>query len=305
MRRWTALAAGVAALAAAVPGHAEVLGERPAYLEAGQVVSEVANRAAIGRRIFTPGLDEDWVPQGLAVVGDHVLVSSYKPTPDPQSSKGPCRVFRIDRVTGKAAGQFDLPLESCNSHAGGLAYLGEGKLVVADTFMLSLVDLPKALAAGSAAGAVKTVKIKGLLRGSFAASRGSEAWIGAWSREPGKSVLLRLPPDFFEREIDAADESLAAERISIPAESQGAAFDAVGNLWVTGSKSNQWSKLRHVGRDGTVKAEHDMPMGLEGIAFDRAGRLWAVTEAGTRKYLRWGPKHTFPFVFEVDLAKLK
>jgi hypothetical protein len=246
------------------------------------------------------------VPQGLAVAGDHILVSSYKPTPDLKADKGPCRVFRIEAATGKAAGQFDLPVENCNSHAGGMAYLGEGRLVLADTQKVSMIELAKALAAGTAAGAVRTVNIAGALRGSFAASDGQEAWIGRWSRSAAESRMFRLPGDFFEhRGAAPADESRVAATLAIPAESQGAAFDKAGNVWVTGSRGNTWSKLHKLDRSGAVLASYDMPMGLEGIAFDASGKLWALSESGTRKYLKWGEKHNFPFVFEIDVSKLE
>lgn len=288
----------------AVPAGA--MGQRPGYLKV--LATSVPNEAAIGRKIFAPGLDDDFVPQGLAVVGAHILVSSYKPTPDMDSNNGPCRVFRIEARTGKPAGQFDLPLENCNSHAGGMAYLGDGRLVLADTWMLSIVDLPKALAAGTAAGAIRTVKIRrdSALRGSFAGAEGRDAWIGHWSREAGKSKAFMLPPDFFERHAGTTvDESTTVASMPIPVESQGIAFDPAGNVWTTTSRSNTLSKLYRIDRKGNVAAEFDMPIGLEGIAFDGAGKLWTMTESGTRKYLRWGEQFNFPYVFEVDLAKLK
>lgn len=292
------LVGGAVAADAPVP-----MGMKPSYLES--VATDVPNADAIGRRIFAPGLEEDWVPQGLAVVGPHVLVSSYKPTPNLDSNMGPCRVFRLEAATGKAAGQFDVPLENCRSHAGGMAYLGGGRLVLADTRMVSLIDLPKALAAGSAAGAIRTVPIGGALRGSLAASEADQAWVGHWSREAAASRLFRIGPGFFEAAAAPVDESRTVESIAIPTESQGAAFDAAGNLWVTGSKGNEWAKLRRLDRRGNVLASYDVPIGIEGIAFDAAGKLWAVSESGTRKYLRWGDKFNFPFVFEIDLAKLR
>ncbi|MDQ3026105.1 MAG: hypothetical protein M3R58_06335 [Pseudomonadota bacterium] len=288
----------------AVPAGA--MGQRPGYLQV--LATSVPNEAAVGRKIFTPGLDDDFVPQGLAVVGAHILVSSYKPTPNLDSNNGPCRVFRVEARTGKPAGQFDLPLEHCNSHAGGMAYLGDGRLVLADTWMLSIVDLPKALAAGTAAGAIRTVKIRrdSALRGSFAGADGRDAWIGHWSREAGKSKAFMLPPDFFERHAGTTvDESATVASMPIPVESQGIAFDPAGNVWTTTSRSNTLSKLYRIDRKGNVGAEYDMPIGLEGIAFDAAGKLWTMTESGTRKYLRWGDQFNFPFVFEVDVAKLK
>lgn len=311
-------ALGVAVLAVALAGCATLggeaprattqgaLGTRPGYLQV--LATTVPNEAAFGRKIFVPGLDDDWVPQGLALADGHILVSSYKPTPNLESNAGPCRVFRIDPASGRTVGQFDLPLENCNSHAGGMAYLGNGRLVLADTWMLSMVDLPRALAAGTAAGAIKTVKIRrdGSLRGSFAGTNGRDAWIGHWSREAGKSRAYRLPADFFDRHAGATvDETATTGSIPIPVESQGMAFDKAGNVWTATSRSNTLSKIYRLDPTGKVAAEYEAPIGMEGIAFDAAGRLWAMTESGTRKYLRWGDQFNFPYVFEVDVAKLK
>jgi hypothetical protein len=280
------------------------MGAKPSYLPS--IAADVPNASAIGRRIFTPGLDDDWVMQGLAVAGEHILVGGYKPTPDIKSDRGPCRVYRIEAATGKAAGHFDLPVSSCNSHAGGLAYLGEGRLVLADTQKISLIDLPKALAAGNASGAVRTVDIAGALRGSFAAADGRDAWIGRWSKNAAQSRMFKLSADFFEHTgYIPADESQTADSLDVPVEAQGAAFDKSGHLWVSTSRGNTMSKLHKLDRSGAVLAAYDVPIGIEGIAFDAAGKLWAVSESGTKKYARWGEKFHFPFVFEIDVAKLK
>src|SRR5512140_3016763 len=113
------LGASGAALGAEAP-----LGTRPTYLD--RVADSVPNVAALSNRIWTPALDEGYVPQGLTAAGPHLLVSSYLPTPDLKANTGPCRVFRIEAATGKAAGHFDLPVGAC-THSGGMAYLGNGR----------------------------------------------------------------------------------------------------------------------------------------------------------------------------------
>jgi hypothetical protein len=300
------LLAGCAAALATAPKAAEPMGQRPSYLTT--LATQVPNEAAIGRRIYVPGLEDDWVPQGFTIAEGELLVSSYKPTPDIKADAGPCRVFRIDPASGKTVGQFDVPLANCNSHAGGMAYLGNGRLVLSDTWMLSIIDLPKALAAGTAEGAIRTVKIdkSGGLRGSFAGGDGADAWIGHWSRDAGKSRAFKLPADFFDRHQDATvDDKATVASMPVPVEAQGLAFDKAGNVWTTSSRSNKMSKIYKLDRAGKVLAEYEAPIGMEGIAFDASGRLWGMTESGTRKYLRWGDEFNFPFVFEIDVAKLK
>jgi hypothetical protein len=283
---------------------AQVVGAKPSYLEA--YAPSVPNEQAIGRRIVVPGLEDGWIPQGLAVGGPHVYVGGYRPTPDLlKSEHGPCRVWRFERATGQPAGAFDVPESACHSHAGGLAWLGGGKLMMADTEKLSRIDVERAIAAGKADGAIEVVSIKGM-RGSFAASRGGDPWTGTWSKDAAKSRMHRLPVDFFEKHAGTTvDEGVAAETRVVPAEAQGAAFDAQGRLWTTASRSNAMSRLFRVDAQGQPEASFDMPMGLEGIAFSDDGKLWAVSESGTRKYQRWGPGFHFPFIFEIDVTKLR
>jgi hypothetical protein len=275
-------------------------GQKPTYLDAPS--GPVPNVEAIGKRIWTPGLDETWVPQGLTVAEGHVLVSSYKPTPDLKANTGPCRVFRIDPASGRTLGHFDMGEGVC-THAGGLGYVGNGKLFLADTRQVFLIDMEKAFASGSAAGHMKAVRITGELRGSFAASAGGEMWIGTWTREQPKARMFRLDPRLFDQhDGQTVDHSKAVESVPIPLEAQGAAFGPDGDIWVSAS-SGKFGKLYRLDRKGNVKAQYEMVIGLEDLGFDASGRLWAVSESGTRKYMHWDTR--FPYVFEIDLAKLK
>lgn len=290
-----ALLAGCASIGAQTIG-----GTKPAYLEA--VTESVPNAAALGRRIWTPGLDDGFVPQGLTSAGEYLLVSSYRPAPDLKSNTGPCRVFRIEAATGKAAGSFDLPVGEC-THSGGLAYLGQGKLLLADTHQLFRIDLERALGAGKAQGAMQAVRIAGELRGSFATFDGKFAWIGTWTKDPGKARMFRLDPRLFDDyDGQTVNEDHALESIPIPAEAQGAAFDRGGDLWLSAS-NGRWGKLYRLDRHGGVKAQYDMVAALEDLTVDASGRLWGLSESGTRKYLQWQTR--FPFVFEIDVDKLK
>jgi hypothetical protein len=279
---------------------ARILGTRPTYLDG--VTESVPNAAALAHRIWTPGLDEGYVPQGLTIAEGYLLVSSYLPTPDLKSNTGPCRVFRIEQATGKAAGSFDLPVGAC-THSGGLAYMGNGMLLLADTRQLFRIDLAKALASGKAEGAMKAVKITGELRGSYATFDGKDAWIGTWTKEQPKARMFRLDPRLFDDyDGQTVKEDRAVESIPIPLEAQGAVFDKSGNLWVSASNS-QWGKLYRLDRQGRVQAEYAMTAGLEDLAVDARGALWGLSESGTRKYLQWATR--FPFIFQIDVAKLK
>ena len=276
-----------------------VMGTKPSYLQG--VSRDVPNGAALRHRIWTPSLDETFVPQGLTHAGNYLFVSSYKPTPDLKSNTGPCRVFRIEKQTGKAAGHFDIPAGTC-THSGGLAYVGAGKLMLADTYQLFLVDIDKALASGTSAGAQKTVKIAGGLRGSYATFDGTHAWIGTWTKDATKAVMWRLDRTFFDRyEGQTVREDRAAESIPVPLEAQGAAFDKSGNLWVSASNS-RWGKLYRLDRQGNVKAEYPMVAGLEDLPVDDGGQLWGLSVSGSLFFLAWETK--FPFIFRIDVGVL-
>jgi DNA-binding beta-propeller fold protein YncE len=296
---WTALAALILT-ACASPGTNHVMGAKPTYLES--FSDAVPNAAAIADRIYTPALDEGWVPQGLTTAGPYLFVSSYHPSPDLKANTGPCRVFRIDMATGRDAGHFDIPAGTC-THAGGLAWVGNGTLLLADTRQLFLIDVDKALAAGTSAGASRSVKVAGELRGSFATFDGTHAWIGTWTKEQPRARMFRLDPRLFdEGDARTVKENRALESIPVPLEAQGAAFDKAGNLWVSASNGS-WGKLYRLDRRGRVQAEYPMVAGLEDLTVDASGRLWGLSESGTRKYLHW-PTH-FPYIFRIDIGKLQ
>lgn len=289
-----------AALAGCASVTDDVRGTRPAYLET--TTESVPNAAALRRRIWTPGLDADYVPQGLTSAGPHLFVSSYKPTPELKSGTGPCRVFRIEIATGKPAGHFDIPPGTC-THAGGLGDAGSGKLFLADTRAVFLIDVDRALATGTSTGASKTVKIAGELRGSYAAFDGTHAWIGTWTRDQAKARMFRLDPRLFDDyDGHTVTEERAVDSIPVPLEAQGAAFDRAGNLWVSASNS-RWGRLYRLDRRGNVMAQYELPAGLEDLTVDDGGRLWGLSESGTRKYLAWTTR--FPYLFEIDVGRLE
>jgi hypothetical protein len=297
---WMLTLAAVAVTACATGTSPSVLGAKPTYLEA--TTEAVPNIGALHHRIYTPALDDGWVPQGLTSAGGNLYVSSYKPTPDLKANTGPCRVFRIEQASGRITGGFDIPAGTC-THSGGLAYVGNGKLMLADTRALFLVDLEKALASGTSAGASKSVKIAGTLRGSYATFDGKDAWIGTWTKDATAARMFRLDPRLFDDyDGQTVQQERAVESIPVPLEAQGAAFDQAGNLWVSAS-NGKWGKLYRLDRQGRVQAEYEMVAGLEDLTVDERGQLWGLSESGTRKYMHWETR--FPFVFQIDTKQLR
>jgi hypothetical protein len=294
-----AAALAVAGCATTTPT-SEPRGTRPTYLQS--ITAMVPNQDALRDHIFVPGLDEGYVPQGLTAAGPHLFVSSYKPTPDLKANTGPCRVYRIEIATGKPAGHFDVAPGVC-THAGGLAWMGNGRLMIADTRQVFRIDVARALATGKADGAMQGVKITGLLRGSWGAFDGKDAWIGTWTREQPKALMFRLPARLWD-EFDGqtVKEDRAVESIPVPLEAQGGAFDRQGNLWVSAS-GPKFGKLYRLDRKGNILAQYDMVAGLEDLAVDDAGNLWGLSESGTRKYMHWDTH--YPYIFRIDVARLR
>jgi sugar lactone lactonase YvrE len=289
-----------------VPAAAEtdsaILGTRPGYGAA--VVSAVPNQAAITRRIWMPGLDDGYNPQGLAVAGNSILVAAYR-SDSSDVRRGPCRVFRIDPITGATTGQVDVP-PPCG-HAGGLAVAGNGRLYVADTRTLFAADMASAF--DGPPSRFRTIPLGPGVTGGLAVSGGDAIWLGTY-REDGPGRLYRFPTAALDRlpEGTALNVSDAAAQIAIPSHAQGAATDAAGRLWVARSDL-RWGELDRLdAATGRVEREYQAPPGIEGIAFDAAGRLWAVSEAGARHYYdswRGLVLPFYPLIVAIDPARLQ
>lgn len=294
MRRlFLAAVIGIAGASAAIAQ--SPLGTKPAHT--GRALTAVPNAQAIERRLWVPGLDDGYVPQGLTVVGEALFVAAYKST-DRKQDRGPCRLYRLDRSRGVVTGMLDLP-PACG-HAGGLAKGPAGTLHVVDTRIVFEVKLG-AVDDRAIGRVVKTVKLGGAVKGSFAAGTGEALWLGAFDRQPG-ARLFRIP---HARLVDGATvtEVDAAASVPLPTEAQGAAFDPAGKLWISRSTGKFGELMRVHPATGAVEARFEIAAGLEDLSFDGQGRLWALSEAGSRRWNDWPT--FFPLVFSVDVAKLK
>ena len=293
----------LAALAMLLPvgshaGAADVLGTRPAHL--GGELPAVPNDAAILSRIWAPEIDEGYVPQGVTVADGALLVSSYRST-DPKIGIGPCRVHRIDPASGRTIAQFDMP-PACG-HAGGLAYLGQGMLLVADTRKLYKIDLARALG-GQTDFVVATLSLGGDMKGSLAGFDGKSIFVASSEKDADKARGFFLPLSLFDTHAGAVLTPADASRIiAVPALAQGAAFDRDGALWMTFSNSKTGALKKLDAASGAVLASHDMVIGIEDISFDAQGRLWTVSEAGSLRWSRWS--HSYPVLFSIDPARLR
>jgi hypothetical protein len=279
----------------------EILGTKPSYVDGPP--SAYPNQQAITPRIWIPGLEEGWTPQGLALVGKHALVSAYQ---DTDATRPKCRVFRVELATGSPAGAFDMP-EPCR-HAGGITDIGGGWVVVADTRQDWRVDVEKAIAAGKAEGATKgMIKLGTGFGSAFTFFDGKDLWNGVWVQEKNAadSKVYRLDMALFDRDGVNVDKTVPLEIVPVPLLAQGGAIDRDGNLWISSSEGPKVSRLHRVDRKtGAALATYEMPSRIENIVFDKDNRLWAISESGSRKYHN-AKDPDFPFIFEIDVARLK
>jgi hypothetical protein len=295
-----ALALLAAALASREAGAQEgILGEPPTYSSRHPGTSPegpLPNEAAITRRIWAPGIDDGYVPQGLTVVAGSIYLGSYRST-ERAVDRGPCRLFRIDPATGAVTGTLDLP-PACG-HAGGLARGAPGRIWVVDTQVMHEI----ALSSGNEAGIgsiLREVRISPPLKGSFAAGDGESIWLGSYERDKA-GKLWRVPLAAIA--TLAIGEAQATASIPLPSRAQGAAFDPAGRLWVTRSGSTLGELAGLDPQTGTIEARYRLPDGVEDLSFDAAGKLWTVSEAGSRRWSGWAT--FFPVVFQVDPARLR
>jgi hypothetical protein len=250
-------------------------------------LSQVPNEQAITTRFWVPDLDAGFVPQGLAVQGGQVVLAGYRST-DTDQARGLCTVMWVSAGSGRVTRRIALP-PSCG-HAGGVAAIPGGRLVVADTRMLFLI---------TGGRLTSTVRLGGALRGSFADFDGRDLWLGSYERSGGR--LWRIPLGALVKE--EVSESDAAETLPTPAGAQGLAFDSSGQMWMTTSGSRDGAIHRLDRRTGQIQATYAAPAGVEDIAFDGTGRLWASSEAGSRRWSTWAT--FFPLIFALDVSRLR
>lgn len=276
----TALLPHVATIAPAEP-----LGQRP--LTVTRALTELPNAQSIVAQIWAPGLDDGYVPQGLTIAADTLIMSAYRST-DPAQDRGPCRAFFIDRNTGAVKETLDLP-SSCG-HAGGAAALPDGRLVIADTRVIFVIDQARS---------IRSITLGGELRGSFADADANHLWLGAYGSAPG--TLWRIPLAALSR--DHLDEGAADLTIPVSSRAQGLVMDGKGGAWVAVSGSEDGALLKIDASTGKLLARYVVAPGIEDLAIDARGWIWAVSESGSQRWSQWRSNH--PLLFAIDPARLE
>lgn len=293
------LAAPVAAPLAAQP---VIGGEAPTYTE--RAVSATALDPAIRQRHWSPGLNQGYVPQGLTWARGTLFVGAYYST-EPQTNRGPAKIFAVDPKNGAVIGGFDLPASI--GHADGLAATPDGGLLfLADSGRaLYAFDLPRSLQAGTAiaVGSPRALEKDPALGSNFLSFDGKFLWFGRYSRDDGAARLIAADPAvLFTGSSKAFRAAEALRSLPLPFHAQGATFDAKGNLWISASNGRMGKLYRIDTETGAVLAEHPAMAGLEDLARGDDGLLWAVGEAGSQRWNSWAT--FYPLLFSFDPALL-
>ena len=289
-----------AALAFAVLGTAGIavaeapLGKKPAYTD--RELSPFPNAQAISKRIWVPGLDDGYVPQGVTFQAGVLFISSYRST-DPKQDRGPCRVFAVDPETGIVLSQIDLPSQC--GHAGGIARGPGRNIVVADSRHVFEIEV-SGLERGKLLRVVRAAALAGKLKGSFAAGAADGLWLGAYERS-GEPKLYLIP--WAKLRQPKLSEIDTVEAVPLPLLAQGAAFDGEGDLWITRSGSRFGELVKLDRKTGAVLVRHAMPIGIEDISFEPGGALWSLSEAGSRRWNAWSA--FYPLAFRIDVSLLR
>jgi hypothetical protein len=283
-----------------------ILGKKPSYAS-WATVSSVPNKRAIDTRIWVPGLDEGFVPQGMTFVEDQLLVSLYQST-DVKVSKGPSRVYRVDPKAENVTGQFDLPPDV--GHADGLAYAGDNVLYVADTYSKQIykLNLEKAIRTGNCRESVLSkIVVHKSMGPAFLTYDGRYLWFGRYtkSKQDIPKIYKVDPLEVFKEwpAITNVSPDMALYSFEIDTETQGATFDKDGYLWLSQSASTMGKIQKVDPSNGRVLKEYELMAGVEDLAVALDGKLWSVSEAGTKRWLKW--QTYYPLIFEIDIAKLK
>ena len=276
---------------------ADIAGVRPTYTD--RALSTPPNDAAIRARKWAPEIDLGYVPQGLTVAGDAVILAAY----NSEGGVPKCRLYRIDRRSLQRTGTFDMP-NNCG-HAGGLAHADKDRLFVSDTWRLYEVDTSRAFDPATAGDAVvRSISLRFPLRGSFLAYRDGALWIGEYKKpQPGRIHVIPLGVIRTVPDPPGLGEEHATHTIEVAPKSQGAAFAPDGTLWLSQSNSQAGSLQKINPQSGKVLATFPAVAGIEDLGFDADGFLWSVGEAGSRKWHNW-PTY-YPILFSIDVPALR
>ena len=265
-----------------------VIGAHPSSLLLQRELATFPNSDAVCRAYWIPALDAGFVPQGLAFLGGgQALISGYT------NSTKRCRVVLLNLATGNGNTLYNSPTSDCK-HGGGIQVDAAGRIWLADTDHLFLLDRAKLLAGTNPVLRLITLKISGSF---LAGGQDGTLWIGEFEKNKAGRIL-QYPISLLLQAV-AIGEKQAINQRSTPPLDQGAAF-ANTALWTTSSTS-RCGALALLPAVGPPAPSKGFAPGAEEIEFAPDGTLWGVSEAGTLEY-PLAP--FFPVLAQYDASKL-
>ncbi len=286
-----------------------ILGIKPTYSDR-RLHIFVENNMII-TRIWIPEIDKKFVPQGLTIADDFILLAGYSSL---KGGPAQVKVFKINPENGKVIAQFKLP--KYIHHGDGLAYAGNSILWLVDnTGNVLKIDSRKAFQYGNAQKAIlgsfidgKSVelssaleknspKFKRRMRTHFCTYDGKNLWLGRWART-GTPKIYKIDQNKALLK-GRFDQSEILDSFKIAHRTQGAAWDGK-NLWLSqGGKYRGGIQKIDQRRKGVVLKHIPLIGGAEDIEFTPHGTLWISFEAGAMKYRKWNTY--FPLIIQLKV----
>jgi hypothetical protein len=231
---------------------------------------------------WVPGVGQGFVPQGLAIdTGSEAILSGYLVDPATGVDRRRCAVVTLDLKTGMAGDLVDLGRHESSAeceHAGGIAILPTGEVVLSDQEALFVFQDVDALLAGSQA---RRIALSGDdIVGSFLVPQYGDGllWVGTFENSIfSSSILHAIELDVLR---DSATHELEGdgEVIRVARAAQGAAWD--GDLLAVVSSSPQCGHVRVSDARGNGGRTYEIGPGAQAVTVVD-GRLLVLHEAGT------------------------
>ena len=266
-------------------------------------VSKTAVDEVIVDRIKLPKFEQGYVPQGVAVRGNTVLVSAYVGGRDWAAHR--CTLFEFDRKIRNYRGPV-LVSQHCR-HGGGLVFTPTGELVVSDLDRLFIVDLSTVDWTnndGYQTGLkVREIMVSTDIKGGMTiGATKSGFWITRFTKELTERADFFNWDSLLEKDVKQLTRSSVVRSIEVPGRIQGIAIGSDKSMWLSGSQGDD-AYLARIDLDSGNSRPVIYPAvgAIEGIGFDSEGYLWAASEGGTPQ---WKMKTYFPFLFRIDINKL-
>lgn len=244
------------------------------------------------------GIDDKYVPQGLAIYEDSkmILQTSY-------NAKGKVsKLYLTDMDTNSLVKELDLFLptnEPNTGHVSGLA-LSQSKVWISNNYLLEEYDLDEILTTNdSKIIAKKEYKLKN--RGDFCFYKNGILWIGDFYLYPIYKVPTNKPLLLGYEVSQNIDFEKPIYKIEIPSLVQGMTMDDNNNIIFSKSYSNFLNSRIVVYENQTKNANEYkldkeslirkfvIPPMSEGLVFNN-NKLYILFESGSSKYVHAFPK---------------